>query len=80
MGLFSRWWLRKKAEEVPIEPPAAHGCCEVCGDDSSMYIHSRCHGDVPTWAALSGDTLTIECAECGKVVTRFRIRQIVEER
>lgn len=54
-----------------MEPPAAHGCCEVCGDDSSVYLHSRCHPEAPTWAVLSGDILTIECAVCSEAVKRF---------
>ena len=47
--------------------------CEKCGDDSSLYLHSRCHPASPTWAVLSGDTLTIECAECEKVIARFTV-------
>ena len=47
--------------------------CEQCGDDSSLYLHSRCHPESPTWAVLSGATLTIECAECEKVVARFTV-------
>jgi len=38
-----------------------------------LYLHSRCHPASPTWAVLSGDTLTIECAECEKVIARFTV-------
>jgi hypothetical protein len=47
--------------------------CDGCGDEGSLYLHSRCHIQSPTWAVLSGDVLTIKCAECEAVVVRFRI-------
>jgi len=47
--------------------------CDQCGDDSSLYLHSRCHTSAPTWAVLTGDVLTLECARCQKVITRFRV-------
>jgi len=52
--------------------------CEECGSDGSLYLHSRCHTTVPTWAVLSGDILTIECALCKKVIVRFRV--VAEEK
>jgi hypothetical protein len=48
--------------------------CGGCGDDGSLYLHSRCHPGVPTWAVLSGDVLTVECAQCEKVVVRFKVQ------
>ena len=53
--------------------------CDHCGDDSSLYMHSRCHTGSPTWAVLSGDVLTIECAECKKPITRFVVSGIADE-
>jgi hypothetical protein len=53
--------------------------CEECGDDGSLYLHSRCHPEVPTWGVLSGDVLTLECAECQQVVARFTIKGIAEQ-
>jgi RNase P subunit RPR2 len=50
--------------------------CDACGDDGSLYLHARCHMHSPTWAVLSGDVLTIECAECGKVVARFQVKEL----
>jgi hypothetical protein len=47
--------------------------CEECGDDGSLYLHSRCHPDVPTWSVITGDVLTIECAKCKKVIVRLKI-------
>jgi len=47
--------------------------CENCGSQGSLYLHSRCHPLTPTWAVLTGDVLTIECAQCQKIVTRFRV-------
>ena len=49
--------------------------CEECGDDGSLYLHSRCHPDFPAWAVLTGDILTVECCECGEVVVRFKIEE-----
>jgi uncharacterized low-complexity protein len=51
--------------------------CGKCGSDESLYIHSKCHTGTPTWAVISGDTITIECAECGTVIVRFRVSGIV---
>ena len=42
-------------------------------DDEGMYVHSACHVNSPTWAILAGDVLTIECATCHAVITRFRV-------
>ena len=82
MGWLKRWWANHIADDDPdapvLEPPAAHGCCEVCGYDSSIYLHGRCHPDAPTWAVISGDVLTIECADCGKVVARFFVLDAVD--
>lgn len=50
----------------------AHSC-EACGAEGAVVLHSKCHTESPTWAVLYGDTLTIECAKCGKMVTRFKV-------
>jgi hypothetical protein len=44
-------------------------------DDGSLYLHSACHIDYPTWSALHPVTgvLTILCAKCQKVVTRLQV-------
>lgn len=47
--------------------------CEECGDDGSLYLHGRCHPEAPTWSILTGDVLTIECAQCKKVIVRFYV-------
>jgi len=52
--------------------------CECCGDDSSLYLHPRCHAESPTWAVLTGTMVTIECAECGGVVIRMRVKEVCE--
>lgn len=47
--------------------------CEECGDNGSLYLHGRYHPRSATWALLTGDVLTIQCAQCAKVVVRFRV-------
>ena len=59
-------------EKIPCE-------CEQCGGDGSLYLHSRCHPDVPTWCVLTGAVLTLECAECKKVIARFVVNRLAEE-
>ena len=51
--------------------------CGECGDEVSLYLHGRCHPSSPTWAVLSGDVLTIECAQCKKVVVRLKIAPVL---
>lgn len=47
--------------------------CAECGDRGPLYLHSRCHPNKPTWCVLAGDTLTIHCAKCDKIVARYRV-------
>ena len=51
--------------------------CEGCGAAGAepLYLHGRCHLNAPTWAVLLDDVLTIQCAKCGKVVARFRVKE-----
>lgn len=41
-------------------------CSEYHG---GLYLHSRCHPGVPTWAVYEAGKLRIECSECGATVT-----------
>lgn len=45
------------------------------GVPSPMWIHGRCHPSSPTWAYLVGFTLTISCAQCGKPIQAFALRE-----
>ena len=51
-----------------------HACCSGCGDSGdTLYLHSKCHEDVPTWTKLEFEggvpvRAVVECAECDKVV------------
>lgn len=42
-----------------------------------LYLHSRCHPDLPTWAVYNKATgvLTVECASCKATVARLRIAE-----
>jgi len=47
--------------------------CEECGDDGSVYLSPRCHPGYPLFCLLTGDVLSMECAECGRIVGRLRV-------
>jgi len=44
-----------------------------CNCTGPLYIHGRCHPDAPTWAIVDHGVLTIECAECKKLITKFKL-------
>lgn len=46
--------------------------CEECGDEGSLYLSPRCHQGSPVFCVLTGDVLTMECAQCRLVVARVR--------
>jgi hypothetical protein len=55
--------------------------CEHCGEASEgLYLHSRCHMEVPTWAVYYPDKKIVEirCAECDQIVTKFGVLEIVK--
>lgn len=82
MSWLKRWWMRNVVDDDPdapiLEPMAAHGCCEVCGDEGSLYLQSRCHPNSPMRVVLSGHVLTAECAYCSKVVSRFVVVEVAD--
>jgi hypothetical protein len=52
-----------------------------CGEESEkLYMHSRCHIDVPTWAVLDEkkSELEIICSKCGKSITKFKVLRVVK--
>lgn len=58
-------------ENLPEKDPEK---CELCGcSEDTLYLHSRCHIQHPTWAVLidGGKRLRIECAVCGAEVGTF---------
>ena len=59
------------AEEMDRMTCTVPGC--DCG--GSLYIHSRCHPDTPTWARYSQGSAVLEllCARCAKVISRVAI-------
>ncbi|MHC4550592.1 MAG: hypothetical protein ACYTEZ_17655 [Planctomycetota bacterium] len=47
--------------------------CDVAGcdhttHDGEVYLHSRCHPDVPTWSSYRAGVLSVWCAACGRQV------------
>jgi len=54
--------------------------CEECGNDEKLYLHSKCHIDVPTWAILDQkkSELEIICAECGELIVKFKVLQVIK--
>ncbi len=67
---FKPWYLRERVEMHDAPLPK---CCDECGDHGSLMLVGECHPEAPTWAILTGDVLTIECAECRKPITRLRV-------
>lgn len=49
--------------------------CSDCGGDDHVYMHSQCHPKSPTWVNYSEGYLTIECAECDKVITVIKVAE-----
>lgn len=44
-------------------------------EDKEMYLHSKCHMDMPTWVVMTKTGLRIECCICGKEIATFEIKQ-----
>jgi hypothetical protein len=47
-----------------------------CGHDhSTLFLHSNCHNEAPTWTRYQKDieTLIITCAECDEEIIRIRL-------
>jgi hypothetical protein len=47
-------------------------------DDELLHLVCRAHPQEPVYATLRGKLLKIECAECGKVVIRMRVKEVCE--
>jgi hypothetical protein len=47
--------------------------CACCDDDGPLYMVGRCHPGAAVDAVLAGNILTLECADCKEVVTRFEV-------
>jgi hypothetical protein len=53
--------------------------CEECGEvHDKMYLHSACHTGTPTWAVYTNSTqeLEIRCAECDKLIAKFKVLRL----
>ena len=52
--------------------------CKQCeGESDPLYLHSKCHTKVPTWAKYyNNNRLVIECAECGEKIVEFIVIEI----
>jgi len=48
--------------------------CECCHDeDGPLVLTARCHPSSGVFAVLTGNVLTLECAECRNIVTRLEV-------
>lgn len=47
--------------------------CACCADDGPLVMVGRCHPHAGTYAILTGNILSLECAECRELVTRFEV-------
>jgi len=56
---------------------SASGChtpgCNHKGHDHPFFFHARCHPHSPTWASYLDGAITIECAECRRVIARVKV-------
>ena len=50
--------------------------CDVCGESHEMlYVHGRCHPDVPTWTVinLTHSTAEVRCSDCDKLIVTLHL-------
>jgi hypothetical protein len=52
--------------------------CDLCGDQSPLVLHARCHLTAPLQATLEGDVLILRCylPECMREVARFIVTSV----
>ena len=52
--------------------------CGQCETESDfVYLHSKCHTNIPTWAKYyKNNRLVIECAECKEKIVEFIVVEI----
>lgn len=43
-------------------------------EHDALFLHARCHIDSATWTSYHEGVLTIECAECGKVICEIAVQ------
>lgn len=48
--------------------------CTACQCQSStLYFHSRCHPDAPSWVSYHAGVITVACSVCDKVVATVAV-------
>lgn len=47
--------------------------CDHTTHDHEIYLHSRCHPDVPTWTSYRAGVLSTWCAACGRQVSAVAV-------
>jgi uncharacterized OB-fold protein len=47
-------------------------------ENEILHLNCRAHPQETVYATLRGKLLTIECANCGKVVIRMRVKEVCE--
>ena len=54
--------------------------CDLCGDNSRVHLHSRCHMTAPLAADIAEGVLTLQCyvPECGRILGQFRVGEIAD--
>jgi hypothetical protein len=54
--------------------------CDLCEDNKGpLFLHARCHLTAPLQASMEDGVLTLRCyiPECGRVVAKFKVTDIV---
>jgi hypothetical protein len=47
--------------------------CMCCGSDGAVVMVGRCHPKAGVYPVLTGNILSLECAECRELVTRLEV-------
>ena len=48
-------------------------CTKTHADGEALYLHGSCHMESPSTVSYHNGVLTVQCAECGQVVTKIEV-------
>ena len=48
-------------------------------NDDTVYLHSICHMEYPTWCSYKDGILTIECSVCKRFIASFKAELIDDD-
>lgn len=65
-------------EKALMELEPLPKCCAECGDDGPVVLVPGCHRTAAVYAVLTGNILTLQCAQCEGVVERLFVTGTVK--